>query len=502
MRRFITRREALSWLGGAVAAGCGTSSGPAGTVSAPDGGVDPKPDSTTTPLVDAAPPIDPVDAGAETDSADGALPSTPEQLLAGIESIIVLMMENRSFDHFLGSLKTDAVFSNASSVEGLAGTESNPAPEGGTVPVFKLTNFTVADPSHGWDASHTQWDNGANDGFVKAHEGLNQNDVMGYHDRSQLPFYYWLADNFTVCDHWFASVMGPTWPNRFYLHACTSYGKKDNSPFITGAPPTLWKQCKAANLTFKNYTAGPIAWYTGGFAGEVLNLNPVRQISEFFDDAQQGKLPNFAIIDPDFTSADDHPAHDIKKGQVFAASIYRAIAESPQWERTLLVIIYDEHGGFFDHVPPPKTVDANPEFEQLGFRIPAFVIGGRVKRGHVEKTTYEHCSIGATLKARYGIGSLNARMDAAASLAACIDPVLIDQPASPPPNMPVPQLHLGQALADRIGETSQPSLDTTVQEGLAKGLITEAMIDRRPHEARVSEWLRHAERVGAVKLVR
>ena len=495
----------MVWLGGLVAVGCGSDAGPSAETS---------PSRSPGPAADAsvsgadATLGEPRDAGAPEDAApedaedaeDAALPKTPEELLSRIDAIVVVMMENRSFDHFLGALRSDPNYPAAGGVEGLTGTESNPGPDGGAISAFKMTNFTPEDPPHSWNASHAQWNNGANDGFVKAHSGATQDEVMGYHDRSQLEFYYFLADHFTVCDHWFASVMGPTWPNRFYLHACTSGGKKDNSAYFTGAPTTLWKRLQSAGKTFKNYAAGAVTWYTGAFIGEILNLNPSKPIAEFFTDAKNGTLPNFSIIDPDFFAADDHPSHDIRLGQVFVSSVYRALTESPQWKRTLLVITYDEHGGFFDHVPPPTTTDPIPEFQQLGFRVPTFVVGGMVKAGHVEKTVLEHSSVGATLRDRFGIPSLGPRMDAAASLAVCIDPAKALSPSPPPPNPPTPKLALARAVKGPSGAwvTSQPELAHMVDSGQ----IPQALVDQRPHAERLSGWLREAERLGAVRLER
>lgn len=483
MRRFLSRREALVWIGGLVAVGCGSTPEPTATVDS--GPPPPKPDAGTN------------DTGAPDVAVEAGPPPTPEELLAGIDHIVVLMMENRSFDHYLGSLKSDGKYTAASIVDGLTGNESNPAPDNTPVPVFKLSNFTPDDPAHSWDASHAQWNAGKNDGFVKAHAGSSQNEVMGYHDRSQLPFYYWLADNFAICDSWYASVMGPTWPNRFYLHACTSKGKQGNTPFLTGAPTTIWKKLKDAGKTFKNYRAGIVAWYTGAFVGELLNLNPVVAMSEFFDDAQKGTLPDFSIIDPDFAAADDHPDHDIKKGQVFVASVYKALAASPSWSKTLLIVTYDEHGGFFDHVPPPKTVDPEAGFDQLGFRVPTFVIGGMVKKGHVDKTVYDHCSVAATVRTRFGIQSLGPRMDAAKSIAACIDPETYKSPSPPPQNMPMPiKMSLDEALEYRVGTSSQPELDAMI----ADGTIPRDQVDARPARERLGDWMYRADKLGVVTL--
>jgi phospholipase C len=180
---------------------------------------------------------------------------------------------------------------------------------------------------------------------------------------------------------------------------------------------------------------------------------------------------------------------------VFVASIYKALAESPQWNKTLFVIIYDEHGGFFDHVPPPTTKDDLPEFQQLGFRTPAFVIGGMVKKGFVNKNVFEHSSVGSTLAARFGIKSLNQRMDAALDLSSCIDPIAFKNPTAPPAGMPMPMMEWKDAL-DRIGAWSQPELEQMIETGV----IPRSQVDARSSRELTLEWLAHAERVGAVRM--
>jgi len=484
--RSVSRRRVLLGMGGLLAAACGSTTGEPSVEPTP-----PLPSSSSPP-----PPPPKEDAG----SVDAARPDTstpapsPEELLSTVDAIVVLMMENRSFDHYLGALKSDATYAHKATVTGLTGTESNPSPSGAAIPVFKLNNFTPADPPHSYDACHAQWNNGKNDGFVKAHAGRSENEVMGFHDRTQLPFYYWLADNYTVCENWFASVMGPTWPNRFYLHAATSSGKTGNTPFITGGPDTIWEKLRSSGKTYKNYTASVVAWYTGGFVGKLLSLNPVKQISEFFADAKNGTLPNFSIIDPDFTSNDDHPDHDIRQGQAFVASIYKALADSPQWKRVLFVITYDEHGGFFDHVAPPTTVDQLADFKQLGFRVPAFVIGPTVRRGHLESTTFEHVSVLSTVKTRFGVTALNQRMANARELSVCIDPAFYKNPQPPAPGMP--QVVVGR-IPRGVGVSSQPELEAMVARG---DIPDEFVVDRRSAQVRYDAFLAEAQRLGTVRI--
>src|SRR6267142_2921881 len=169
-------------------------------------------------------------------------------LLGDIDTLVVLCMENRSFDHYLGSLR---FLEGRSDINGLVGTESNPAPGGGVVPIHRLDDFTVVDPPHEWDNCHTQWNHGANDGFVISHAGANQDDVMTFHARSQLPITYALADAAAICQRWHASVMGPTWPNRFYLHAATSHGEMAGNP-VSGLT-TIWDRLNDRSLPGMNY---------------------------------------------------------------------------------------------------------------------------------------------------------------------------------------------------------------------------------------------------------
>ena len=363
------------------------------------------------------------------------------ELLAPIQNIVVLMMENRSFDHYFGSLK----LIEALAVEGLTGTESNPDPNGNQIYPFNLQDFTPEDPPHGWDDCHAQWNNGANDGFVIAHAGPSQDQVMGYHTRSQLSVLYSLADSGALCDHWYASVMGPTWPNRFYLHGGTSNGQKANLPAGFGFT-SVFKKLDDIGVNAINYYHD-IAWATGAYA----KFSGNKTIETFFVDAANGTLPPFCIVDPQFFGAganDDHPDHDVQLGQALIASVYAALANSPQWSQTLFVIVYDEHGGFFDHVPPPTTADDDSEFEQLGFRVPGIVLGPYAKRGCVVSTQFDHASVLKTVCTRFGITPWTARIAAANDLSSCIQPSYLSNP-QPPVVLPTMTLS-GRAIAERI----------------------------------------------------
>jgi phospholipase C len=425
---------------------------------------------------------------------------TREQLLGSVDTIVVLMMENRSFDHYLGRLRGDGAYPAAAQVDGLRGEESNPDPQGAPVRAYKLGTFTAEDPPHNWDACHKQWNQGKNDGFVRVHAGAHQTEVMGYYERGQIPFYYALADRYTVCERWFASVMGPTWPNRFYLHSATSQGKKDNTPFVSGGPDTIWERLKDRGLAGKNYSNSIAAFYTGGYLGKALSgKSPVVKMDEFYKDARSGNLPPFSIIDPDFLSSDDHPAHDIRLGQAFIASVFQALSQSPQWPRCLFILTYDEHGGFFDHVPPPAAFDPDPAFAQLGFRVPTIIAGPTVRRGHVSATVFDHVSVPATASARFGLRSLGPRMERTADISPCIDPRLVNKPAPPPTDLPKVQVSRGEVerLVAREAVTSQPELSRL----MARGQIPASLIDDRPQRERLQSWLRTAVALGAVEMI-
>lgn len=425
------------------------------------------------------------DAGPVTCESTTSL--TPSQLLAGIDTIVVLCMENRSFDHYLGSLS----LLEGLTVNGLTGNESNPNSAGTQVPIFNLLDFTPADPPHGWDAAHAQFNSGANDGFVTEHAGSSENDVMGYHVRSQIPITYALADAAAICDQYYASVMGPTWPNRFFLHGASSNGNKSNTPAI--GFNSVWPLLDDAGVSNKNYFHD-LPWCAGGF----LKLSGTAGISQFFTDAAAGTLPQFCIIDPQFIGAganDDHPDHDIQLGQVLIGSVYQALAQSPQWNKCLLIVTYDEHGGFYDHVAPPTTDDERPEFQQMGFRVPTLALGPFVRKGCVVSTKLEHSSIPKTLATRFGIPSLNQRMDAASDLSSVIQPGFL---ADPQPPIALPQLTVNRgALLARKFAIHHPELWQAAESGRIP-----RHLDRRSKGIGETEHvLRWAQKLGVARVI-
>jgi phospholipase C len=406
-----------------------------------------------------------------------------------IEHVVVLMMENRSFDHYLGSLR---LVEGRADVDGLAGGESNPAPSGPAIAVHPLATFTPADPPHDWDSCHTQYDGGANDGFVMAHAGTDQSDVMGYYVRAQIPITYALADQACVCQRWFASVMGPTWPNRFYLHCATSNGQTSNLP-VPGLT-SVFDQLAAAQISATNYYHD-VAWSMGG----LLRLTGLTPIEQFFADAQAGTLPSFSILDPQFSGSganDDHPSHDVRLGQALIASVVAAMAQSPQWSRSLLVITYDEHGGFYDHVPPPTAGDPIGAFANLGFRVPAMAIGPFVRTGCAIDTVLDHVSVASTIAARWKLAPLNDRVAQTHDLSCVIDPLALTAP-HPPPSLPAVPMSR-RALAARRA-SPPPRTHEELHDAIDRQRLPPSLDRRGQADAITDRVLAWGERLGAVR---
>ncbi|MBS2023013.1 MAG: alkaline phosphatase family protein [Deltaproteobacteria bacterium] len=334
-----------------------------------------------------------------------------------IKNLVVLMMENRSYDHFFGSRSLVEGLPSDGLVRGMA----NPDVNGVMQSIFPVDVECVADPPHGWDPSHAQFNLGKNDGFLRQYQASHGDTVaphvMGFLLRNDLPVSYALADAYTSCDRWHASVMGPTWPNRFYLHTAQSNGQKSNFQPST-VWPTIFDKLEAAGVSWKYYFSDlPF------LATLSVPSSGYKPITSFYDDAKAGTLPQYTVLEPAFQLNDDHPPHHPIMGQQFVASVYNALARSPQWESTLLAIIYDEHGGFFDHVAPPKTDDdrVSEGFDQLGFRIPALLVGPYVKRGHISSVLHDHTSVLKHAETMFGLTPLTRRDAAANDLSDALD---------------------------------------------------------------------------------
>jgi len=417
-----------------------------------------------------------------------------EELLAPIDTIVVLCMENRSFDHYLGG--SLGIVEGRPDIEGLTAADSNPDPNGMPVSVFQMANLEPESPPHAWDPVHAQWNGGANDGFVVAHAGPNQDEVMGYYVRNQVPIHHSLADEYAVCNHYYCSVLGPTWPNRFYLHGGTSNGVKVNNPVLSPFN-SIWSLCNDVGVSNRNYNHG-IPWALGGYA----KTGGYGSFADFKSHAASGTLPNFSIIDPQFFGAganDDHPSNaKVPLAQLLIADVYDTLAKSPQWNNCLLIVIYDEHGGFYDHVPPYMPTNAEPEFDTVGFRVPALVAGPYVRAGCAVNTMLEHCSVLNTVTRRFGVQAATLRSGVANDMSACIDP---DRVKNADPRAPVvlPQLTVNMNVLQNFSERPQ---HVELREVLEHEGWMKRLLKKQPPNDVLKLHLDDAARRGLVRLIR
>jgi phospholipase C len=389
--------------------------------------------------------------------------SSSQEILPPIKHFVVLMLENQSFDRMLGFLKQDMP-----ELEGLTGTENNPVnpadPSSPIVKVYPPTGkniYVTADPGHlvpdvveqvygsrspAPDAKPKM--NGFISNFMRQPgvQEENAKRVMECLLPSQVPVLSTLAKNFLVCDHWFSSLSGPTWPNRFFFHAGTSDGHIETPGYdFKGELQTA----KAAadkydmNTIFNRFQEKGISWkiYQGdiGLTDLLSKVTPFKKnfyiYHRFLRDARRGALPTYSFIEPRYfdlpspfnknkhiiKANDQHPPHDVRDGEKLIAEVYNTLRNSPSWKNTLLMIVYDEHGGYYDHVPPPPAVNpdgkTHPDFprafDTFGLRVPAILISPWVKQG-VDHTIYDHTSFIRTMEKKFNLEPLTKR-DASAN---------------------------------------------------------------------------------------
>ena len=334
----------------------------------------------------------------------------------------MVMMENRSFDHWYGAR---ALHEGRSDEDGLAAGMSNPSPQGEDIPVFHATELCPNDPPHGWSSSHDQFNAGACDGFARVHgtsHGTDGAEAMAYLQREDLPISYALADGYRLCDRYFCSLMTGTWPNRLYGQMGSSQGLTGNSlpsdaSGLTDA--SVWKKLDEAGVDWGFYYSD-LSFLS--LLHNQVDVSRGKGIEELFSALERGELPPVVWVDPAFSYNDNHPPHHPALGELFLAALHEALATSPLWDKVLVLITYDEHGGFFDHVPPPLAADdrAADGFDQLGFRVPSLLLGGYVKPG-VDHAVYDHTSWLAWICQQHGIAPWTARIAAADPLSAVLD---------------------------------------------------------------------------------
>ncbi len=385
----------------------------------------------------------PSDEGAEAGRAAcqfkaGALPaetqgkSHPNGADIPVEHVLVMMMENRSFDHYFQKLPEYG----QPDVEVAPAGYSNPDKDGNPVPIFHDKSYCFVDTNHEWAGSHEEVNGGKMDGFFAANDGHHELPVhgtldmlsgaraLGYYDETDLPFYYWLASEYSIADHYHASLQGPTFPNRMFLYAASSFGNTFNT--IAEAPNTLVDYLEQRGVDWKIYATGTPG--LGIFLSTHLKYAPdhLRTIDDYFADAAAGTLPEFAFIDPNIgregpINDDEHPPSIAQIGQELAARVVDGLHKSPSWKSSALFITYDEHGGLFDHVVPPKACppddlpiklqpgDPEAAFDQLGIRVPMMLISPYSKKHFVSHRVYDHTSIVRFVEAKFVMPALSNR---------------------------------------------------------------------------------------------
>jgi len=356
--------------------------------------------------------------------------------IQALEHIVVLMMENRSFDHMLGALKAVNP-----AIDGLDGTETNPDTTGALVQVQPLAEYQSQldpDPNHHFAAVNLQIfgdpSNGpplpaTMSGFVKSYFNQQQNvahshEILYYFTPDKLPVLTTLATEFAVFNRWFASIPGPTICNRAFAHYGTSFGQVSMDVFeFDRKIAAIYDRMQAAGHTSKLFY-----YDEASSTMEVVNLlqdepQVFGTFQDFLKACDQNTLPAYSFIEPNYTdhdspdgdgemiACDQHPDHDVRAGEKFIADVYNRIRQNPDlWPKTALLIVYDEHGGIYDHVPPPACpkdgFKAPPsatgtmfafEFDRLGVRVPAILVSPWVKKGTIINDVFEHASIPATV---------------------------------------------------------------------------------------------------------
>jgi len=369
---------------------------------------------------------------------------TPE--LANIDHIIVVMMENHSYDNYLGVLpgsRKRALDGFTLGADGLP-TATQIDPAGSTVRAFAADTPCQGSVSQSWVASHQAWDHGAMDGFLQGSSSW----AMAYWDGGTLPFYYWLASTFPVCDRWFSSTLCQTYPNRVFSMAATAAGlTSTDTPPPTVTPPNghIFERLDAYGIPWGCwYTELPTPGLFGAtWAAERQGTNlfgpfgdPGATVAAFKAACLAGTLPAYVLVEPDYQWGSEENPQDVQVGQWFVAQVVEALMSVPQvWERSLLIWTYDEHGGYYDHVPPPAALapgdgldpvlppgvsDYGDKYTQLGIRVPAVVVSPWARPGFASHTVFDHTSLLATLERKWNLPALTYRDANASPIRDCL----------------------------------------------------------------------------------
>ena len=370
---------------------------------------------------------------------------------APFDTVVVLMMENRSFDHVLGWLPGADGRQRGLRYSDIHGVihETRPlAPD--------WQGCTLSDPDHSWQGAAIQYAEGRCDGFLKT-APAGDHFPIGYYGPNDLPVLHALATGYTTFDRYFCSMQGPTWENRLYqLSGTTQVDMPDGFPQSAADRPchietTIFDRVREAGLRAAYYHQGEPM--TGLFRTQKYD-DLTHSIERFWEDARKGTLPHVVFVEPNYTDAaedngtsnDYHPKGSVLVAEQFVARVHDALRDGPQWDRMVFVLNFDEHGGFFDHVAPPACVDdtvlsnpgPHPNLKRLGFRVPAIAMGPYAARRIEKAGPYEHCSILQMIEWRWGLEPMRARDRHARNFAYALDfsarrePVTLPAFSAPP----------------------------------------------------------------------
>jgi phospholipase C len=377
-----------------------------------------------------------IEARPQTQASEALLPAPAD---SGIEHIVVVMMENRSFDHMLGWMPN---------ANGRQAGLSYPDNNGNLQSTYRLNYYVGCshpDPDHSYAGGRSEYDGGKMDGWLRT----STNDIfcIGYYEEADLPLFGTLARNYTTCSNYFASILSSTFPNRVFQHAAQT-DRLSNSLDISTLP-TIWDNLQAAGVSCKYYYSNiPFLALWGSKYIDISALYP-----QFLIDAVAGNLPAVSFVDPwltildDGLGNDDHPHADLRKGEIFLRNVVTALASGPAWANTVLVINRDEWGGFFDHAVPPRVIAPNNIDTDLvdgkallGCRVPTVIVSpfatGTPAKPRINSLLYDHTSVLKMIEWRWNLPPLTAR-DASSEIANLALALDLKNPDTTLPALPV-----------------------------------------------------------------
>jgi phospholipase C len=359
---------------------------------------------------------------AGTTAAETLEPEMPKGNEIPIDHFIVVMQENRSFDHYFQHLKEQGQKDVDVAPPGYKNPTGN---KGQFAEPFLLKSPCLADVPHLWTAVHRQYANGRMNGFASQPKLVDGIRTMGTYDKTTINYYYALASTFALADHYHADVPGPTWPNRMYFLSGSSFGHVDNTaPPAQAEERSIFHELEKAGLSWTIYAES--AFFEKQIYPKLVEEQGkhFKTMNDYYADARAGTLPNFAWVESTIggtKATDEHPPANVQLGQRFVANVAAALFASPNWQKSALFWTYDEHGGFFDHVKPPsacvpdniapytKKGKVNGRFNMLGFRVPFVAISPYSKPHFVSHQTYSHSSVLRLIETRFNLPALSKR---------------------------------------------------------------------------------------------